>query len=313
MKPSFISLRLLLGIAALVLSGFALAATYTFTTLDALDASQTTAFGINNAEHIVGTYSTSTVKHGFLFKNGRFTTIDYPIGKPLPNDFFTIAYGVNSHDTIVGTYNVGLGLPFAFLFNGTTYSTIQSSLFLVAEARGINDAGTICGFFSYTNKPGLHSYLLKKGIFTVVDFPGSGSISTKALGINNAEQIVGVYYDTAGKIHGYIYRGSSFTNIERPGATTTIPYGINSAEHIVGSFVAANKTHGFLLANGQFTTIDFPNATFTEALGINSTGHIVGDYRDAAGKTHGFIAVPTRQGNSTQQQSGSNGVLTLPF
>lgn len=38
-----------------------------------------------------------------------------------------------------------------------------------------------------------------------------------------------------------------------------------------------------------FATIDFPESVLTHALGIGPGGDIVGYYRDAAGKTHGFL------------------------
>lgn len=40
---------------------------------------------------------------------------------------------------------------------------------------------------------------------------------------------------------------------------------------------------------GRCTILDVPGATLTEAVGVNDHGQVVGDYRDAAGKFHGFV------------------------
>jgi uncharacterized membrane protein len=47
-----------------------------------------------------------------------------------------------------------------------------------------------------------HAYLLRNGVFTSFDFPGA--TGTGAGGINPDGTIVGVYFDTAGHLHGFI-------------------------------------------------------------------------------------------------------------
>lgn len=254
-----------------------------------MDAPQTRAFGINDAGNIVGTYLRDLQLHGFLLRDGEFTTIDIPVDFQ-PADFVTIAFGINSSDQIVGTFRLGLGLPSAYIFDRNGFRVINSTQFLVAEAFGINDDGTICGTFAFTDRLGLHSYLLRQGLFSIIDVPDS--INTFAFGINNMEDIVGVYVDAEGISHGYLSSGGRITLIEHPDAANTVPRGINSAGSIVGLFDDNAGRHGFFKVNGMFKAIDFPGATFTEAFGINSRGHIVGDYMDANGVIHAFIAVP---------------------
>ena len=85
-------------------------------------------------------------------------------------------------------------------------------------------------------------------------------------------------------------RVSDFTTIDVPGASFTLPRGINSAGDIVGSYSAGGTTHGYMLdKEGSLTTIDVPGASATEALSINPQGHIVGQY-SAGGTNHGFLA-----------------------
>jgi len=87
---------------------------------------------------------------------------------------------------------------------------------------------------------------------------------------------------------------ATFTTIDVPGATTTIPIDTNSAGDIVGRYVSAAdlNTHGFLLSKGVFTTIDFPASNFTVTAGIDRCGDIVGMYRllsDPSTARHGFL------------------------
>src|SRR6516165_374852 len=72
-----------------------------------------------------------------------------------------------------------------------------------------------------------------------------------------------------------------------PGATETIPSGINNPGTIVGTYEAAGVLHGFVLQNGTYTAFDPPGSTLTLANGINVGGDIVGTY--VAGAFHGFI------------------------
>jgi hypothetical protein len=51
---------------------------YSFTTIDFPGASLTLAYGINDADQIVGQYVDESGGHGFLYNNGSFVTIDYP-------------------------------------------------------------------------------------------------------------------------------------------------------------------------------------------------------------------------------------------
>src|SRR2546426_4133413 len=80
----------------------------------------------------------------------------------------------------------------------------------------------------------------------------------------------------------------TFTTIDVPDATSTLPTGINSRGDIVGFYEAGGTFHGFLLSQGTFTTVDVPGSTSTFQPGINSRGDIVGSY-EAGGVLHGFL------------------------
>jgi probable HAF family extracellular repeat protein len=131
-------------------------------------------------------------------------------------------------------------------------------------------------------------------MFITLDDPHATN-GTVASGINDAGQIVGVYFDATGE-HGFVWTGTGvFTTLDDPLATNgTVVSGINDAGQIVGAYFDATGEHGFLLNGGTYFTIDDPLAApgtpGTEVLGINDAGQIVGGYADASG-THGFVMV----------------------
>ena len=75
------------------------------TTLAFPDAVATVPFGINNRGHVVGFYlDANQVRHGFLFKNGAYTTIDHPLASSDSQ-----AHDLNDRGQIVGLYERAAG------------------------------------------------------------------------------------------------------------------------------------------------------------------------------------------------------------
>jgi probable HAF family extracellular repeat protein len=89
----------------------------------------------------------------------------------------------------------------------------------------------------------------------------------------------------------------SITQLDVPGATSTVAYGINDAGQIVGDFGNNTGVHGFLDTGGSYTTILVPGAPLiTVAQGINNVGQIVGTFGNNFVQ-HGFLDTG---GNFTQ-------------
>jgi probable HAF family extracellular repeat protein len=85
--------------------------------------------------------------------------------------------------------------------------------------------------------------------FTTFDVPGA--TNTEAFGINAAGQIVGVFGDATGSVHGFLTDGATFTPLDVPGATGTNAFGINDRGQIVGLFGDATGLHGFVATRGR--------------------------------------------------------------
>jgi hypothetical protein len=122
--------------------------------------------------------------------------------------------------------------------------------------------------------------------YAKVQYPGA--ILTLVNGINNANVVVGSYFDSADVVHGFVYRQGKFSAVNFPGASATEVLGINDFGDIVGVYQLPGPLnfHGFLRHNGVLSSIDDPKATFgTMAFGISKTGEVVGSYDNA----HGFV------------------------
>jgi probable HAF family extracellular repeat protein len=150
------------------------ATTYTFDQFDVPGSTQTTPFGINDTGRIVGFFNDSMGTHGFLFA-------------PRRDD--------GEHDRHGGD---------------GSFTTIDVPGAFTTEARGINTAGQIVGFFLEglfgpehgflfisRRDDGEHDKHASDGSFTQIDVPGVPG-NTAALDINNVAKIVGGFGDSSG-------------------------------------------------------------------------------------------------------------------
>jgi hypothetical protein len=122
--------------------------------------------------------------------------------------------------------------------------------------------------------------------YAPIVFPGARV--TNVNGINNANVIVGSYYDSQDFVHGFIYRSGKYTAVNFPGSTETEVLGVNDNGDIVGTYQLPGPLnfHGFLRHGSAYASIDDPKAAIgTIAFGINRYGTIVGSYDNA----HGFV------------------------
>ena len=106
-------------------------------------ATDTYAYGINDAGQIVGEFQDARGIHGFLrTSSGTFTTIDVP-GATLTN-----ADGINATGRIVGLFKgAGPGQHAFIRTSGGTFTTIDVPGARETHANGINAAGQIVGDF----------------------------------------------------------------------------------------------------------------------------------------------------------------------
>jgi uncharacterized membrane protein len=159
------------------------------------------------------------------------------------------------------------------------------------------------------------SFGTAKAADTFVPFDVPGSTSTRAMGINADDAVVGDFADSAGT-HGYLLRGGNFTKIDYPGAALTNARGINSQGDIVGSHYdntsgAPSAIHGYLLQQGNFTDLTYPGKLGLIPQRINDSGQIVGcnHDNDLGPSMHGFLYSSGTWSQVSMEMSMHNGLL----
>ena len=231
---------------------------------------QTQVTGLNNNGVTVGFWSTMNNagvngaapvndNRGFVNYRGLFIDGDYPTDNPASPPVDQLL-GVNDHDIAVGFYTDGNGNNHAYTFNilRDEFSEVTPNGITNPQGTAINNHGDIAGIG--TDNTGDSSngqivgFLLRRdGRVTVLSVPGS--TMTQALGINDNDEVVGVY--GAGSGNGAM-------------------------------------THGFTWTPDRgYRTVDDPNGVGATTInGVNDRGQLVGFYTDSNSNTDGFLANP---------------------
>jgi len=121
--------------------------------------------------------------------------------------------------------------------------------------------------------------------FTTLEFPGVNN--TFALGINNADQVVGGYCGNCNVTGGlaFLYSGGLYATITAPGANAEA-WDINNQGLIVGTYQnSSGVTTGF---SGN-STVFVPGSAATVAQGVSDLGQVVGWYYTDPARTSGFL------------------------
>jgi len=167
----------------------------------------------------------------------------------LPGAGSTGLSDINDAGQIVGyATNANPAREHGFVYSDGTFTSLDlpGANPVFTYPHGINDSGQIVGSYNQ-----IHGFLYTNGVTTNIDFPGSGD--TDALGINNAGQIVGIYYDPSlGMPAGFLYSHGIFKTITIPGASYAIAFAINDIGQVVGDYIdAVGSGHAFLYQNGS--------------------------------------------------------------
>jgi len=137
--------------------------------------------------------------HGYVYQNGTYESFSVP---------GTMHNGITRHGRII----VGVWFPtptefHAYKVEEGDYQLLDIPNSISSDARDVNPSGETIGFFIDSAK-NTHGFLLSKGEFTTIDFPGADVVSTQARGINPQGDIVGFYVtkDASGvsHTHGFV-------------------------------------------------------------------------------------------------------------
>jgi len=299
-KPVFRALAVVLAVACIAIAADAPKLTFQFKTLKGFPkAEQTSMYGINNKNVVVGLYlDQKGMSHGVRWdgKSKKFTTIDDPKG-----DMGSECINLNSKGTIVGGYYTA-GSLFGFQYKDGKFIDVGPAG-VVSEAWGINDNGEIAGFVTDSNSV-VHGYFWDGKEYTILDYPGANNY-TNAWGINNAGLVTLQWIDSSGNYEGATYNtktGAYSKPINVPGAASTYIHSINNAGDIVFSWYdSSGNGHGALrMREGKkfkfYKFSDPKGPDYTKPDGINDKREIVGRYEQTGHKfEQSFEAKYSRQ------------------
>jgi hypothetical protein len=256
--------------------------------------SGTTVGGTNDRGQIVGAYVRGGTSHGFMWDDGRYTTID------VPGAVSSALVDINNRGQMLGSYTDRQGRTHGFVRERgdrggrARITTLDLAGAAITAPHRINDRGRITGSYTKREEVGLpvrtgHGFVWDDGRYTRFDVPFGGPLTDPA-GINDRGVIVGAYDDDNGGTHGFLRtpRGR-YRTIDVPGGgPLTSLLSVDDRGVIVGQYVegATGAAHGFVLRDGQVTDVDLPGALLTVASDIDGRGAVVG---------FGYSPVPPQQ------------------
>jgi hypothetical protein len=141
------------------------------------------------------------VGHGFSLTGSTYTTLD------VPGAADTYPTGVNNAGDIVGEYIDSSGNYHGFSRLGAVLKTIDYPGAVYSAVFAVNEQGIMAGTYgdgaANIYEGFEHGFVYIKGEFVSVDVPFVGAGATWITGINKYDEIVGQYFDTAGRIYGF--------------------------------------------------------------------------------------------------------------
>lgn len=200
------------------------------------------ALATNNQGDAVGAYfDADGTSHGYVYSHGVVTPMDFP-GATL-----TQTFGINDHGVMIGIYEIGSGPIHGFTFRDGVYNQLDFPGAVDTFPLSINNQEAIVGSWDSGADPLGHGFVHSAaGEFTSVDVPGAAPASSEFISINDHGQILGSYFDGAGKFNNFVLTDGIYQPVVVPNATFASVQTLNNRGQIVGYFDDAQGRHGFL-------------------------------------------------------------------
>lgn len=134
-----------------------------------------------------------------------------------------------------------------------------------------------------------------------IDAPTGGHLP-QAVAISGHNQIAGTYENSDSSEHGFLRTpDGTVTTIDVPGATNTIPTGINIKGAITGYASLSDGTEGSFIrdAAGTYQTFEVPHTDATMARAVSGKGVVAGDLRMTGQPANNVAFVRSAKGTIT--------------
>ena len=233
-----------------------------------------TAYAINSKAVVAGYNDNAST----FARDGTVTSLG-TLGGPL-----SFAYGINTHGVVVGmAYDTAFKQRAFRWADGTMGELEQPGASIGSTASAINDNGQVAGFATMGN--GLAQGVVWKGssiAATIAPLPGMDYDQATAISaVGHVAGTSGVH--GTGLTHAFLFADGQLTDLQAgDGTLTTLGYGINASDEVVGQMQQTINgkvvTQAFLHAGGLFTPLGFarPGDTWSVARAINDDGVVVG-------------------------------------
>jgi len=218
---------------------------------------QTQVTGLNDRDVTVGFWSSMNNANqvndnfGFWEKNGKFHNANFPTGDAGSPPVDQLL-GVNDGNVAVGFWTDAAGNNHGYTvnLNKDKFSSVTDPNAPSAslQATAINNYGQIAGVYTNPGTGVTDGFLKTGGKFTDLAVPGA--TATMALGVNDHDEVVGVYMVAGGDLHGFTWTArGGFKTIDDPqGQGMTTINGVNDAGDLVGFYVdSVGNTDGMLI------------------------------------------------------------------
>jgi uncharacterized membrane protein len=161
------------------------------------------AFGINNLNQVVGSWSPTlnlSTASGFLYSDGTINT-----SFNVPNAVATWPYAINDNGEVVGSWQDSVGFVHGFYWTQQAgFTSFDAPKTTHTFPLAINNAGVIVGEFATKKQTADGAFMLDAaGTLTVISIPHAKSAF--AVGINTHGLIVGTYF-TESEQRGFLYQ-----------------------------------------------------------------------------------------------------------
>jgi probable HAF family extracellular repeat protein len=258
---------------------------------------------INDSGQVVGTSETTASNIGFLYTNGKLTTLGTLGSYHEPHNQtpvnYSFAHGVNARGQVIGRSSSPDEGEAPFVYDNGVMNALKIGNSAVAHA--INDAGSVTGELFAT--PGqFHAFLYRNG--TVTDLGTLGGSQSFGNAINREDHVTG----TADKANGgprdaFLYAGGTITDLGSLYGSGSVGYAINSGGQVVGisrgnSSGASPQTTATMWSGTKIIDLNAAlahplqdNELLVQAIGINDGGSIVAIAR-AGNKLTAYLLTP---------------------